>query len=152
MSVEFIRELPQRRVINGVAFEGLAHVTGGYLYHPKEIAAAFASWGQETIMHAAHLDPHVWREDQTGFFLSSGSNILDPRGRLLISTGGLGSYYGGSGATKRPAAVVFDDQARSVHLLRPMCSARKIFDQLRSMNCPRGALDYLQRCEYKDWL
>ena len=115
MSVEFLRELPQRKMINGIALECLADVTGGYLYRREDVAAAFASWGQHTVIHAAHLDPHVWREDLTGIFLSSGRNILDAHGRLLISTGGLGSYYRGSSATKRPAAVVFDSQERSAH-------------------------------------
>jgi hypothetical protein len=148
-TVEFLKQLPKRAEINGIGFEGLAE-GDGFLYRPEQVAAAFASWKQCVVIHAAEPDPYVWRESAHQAALFSGRNQLDPGGRLLISTGGAGSIYQGSANTKQPAAIVFNDEDRTVHLLRPMCDA-KIFAQLRKTDYPRGPLEYLEKSEYEVW-
>ncbi len=144
-SLEFIRQLPQRRVINGIAFEGIANVEGGYVYDPDKAAAAFSTWKHNIVIHAARLDPYVWHEDLTGNFLSPGRNQFEPQGRLLISPGVLGRRR--AGTIKWPAAAVFDDQARSVHLLQTKYDARLILPRLRAMEYPAHLLKHLEEWE-----
>lgn len=150
-AVNYLRGLPVSYVCGGVAFEGLAPIHGGYVYQQEQAAAAFRAWQHRTVFHAAHNEPYLWHEDLSGSYLPSGRTVLGPEGRVLISTGGLGSFYCGSTATKRSSAIVFDDQDRSVVLFHPMCAARNMLDRLRCTEYPKRVLDYLERSEYRDW-
>jgi hypothetical protein len=150
-AVNYLRSLPVRFAFGEVAFEGLAPIHGGYVYDQEQAAAAFRTWRHRTVFNAAHNDPYIWHEDLSGSYLPSGRTVLEPKGRLLISTGGLGSFYHGSAATKRSSAVVFDDQDRSVVLFHPKCAVRDMLDQLRRTEYPKRVLDYLDKSEYRDW-
>ena len=150
-SLEYLGGLPLRQEMHDVAFESRAETGDGSVFKPDQADAAFASWKHQVVIHAGHCDPHVWREDLTGAYLSTGRNMLPADGRLLISTGGLGCSYMGSTDTKQPAAIVFDDADRTVHLLRPMCDVRKIFDRLRQTDYPQNVLRYLEGNEYEVW-
>ena len=158
-TLEFLRAMPKRLEFNDVAFESWLTVGEKvhFLYKPEDVAAAFAAWKHRTVIHAAEFDPYVWREDLTRVTLSTGRNAFDRDGRILISTGGVGCHYRGSVNTHQPAAIVYDDENRTVHLLRPMCDVRKIFDRLRQTEYPHSILRCLEGeglykgLEYKVW-
>jgi hypothetical protein len=149
-TLQFLETLPERFEIIGVGFETLAP-DGGFLYEPEQIAAAFAAWRHRVTIHARDFDPVVWSEDLRSTPLLTGLTRLDSGRRLLISTGGVGSQYQGSVNTREPCAMLFDDFARTAHILRPMCHLQRIIGQLRSMDYPRGPMGYVERWEYEVW-
>jgi hypothetical protein len=149
-ALDFIANLPKDLEIQGVGFQGLAP-GGNYLYQPDQVRSAFAWWPQRTVIHAAESDPYVWREDLSRTALSSGHNQLDHHGRLLISTGGVGSIYEGSLNTGEATALVYDDANRTVEVVQPACDVTAIFDRLRATDYPRRSLNYLEDREYRAW-
>ena len=151
-SVEFLRRLPLRHAFGNVAFESRAdakNVRNGYISGPNEAAGAFAMGEHHTVVHAAFYASHVWRECLFGMQLSNGRNPLGKNDRLLISVGGVGCTYFGSYDSKQPAALVFNEEERVIHLFRPMCDATKILNRLRASDYPPGPLRYLDQCEYE---
>ena len=148
--LRFIESLPKDFEIQGVSFQGLAP-GDSYLYNPDQVRIAFASWTQRTVIHAAESDPYVWGEDICRRPISRGHNQLDRAGRLLISTGGVGSIYEGSLNTGQASAMVYDDGNRTVELLQPKCDVKMIFSRLQATGYPRGPLNYLETREYRAW-
>lgn len=149
-TLAFIGNLPTNLEIEGVGFQGLAP-GDNYLYEFNHVLSAFASWPQRTVIHAAESDPYVWRENCSRTALSQGLNQLDRDGRLLISTGGVGSMYEGSLNTGEPAALVYDDANRTAEIVRPRCDVMAIFDQLRATDYPHETLAHMENREYRAW-
>jgi hypothetical protein len=149
-TLDYLKHLPKHLAIGDTGFEGLAG-GDGYLYTPQQVAAAFGEWKQRVVIHAAESDPYVWREDLNRTGLTIGRNQLHSVDRLLISTGGAGSFYEGSLNTREPSAMVFDDKDRTVDLFRPKCDIQKLFEQLRAMGYPKGSLGFLEKHEYEMW-
>ena len=150
-ALEYLEALPLRCEIHGVAFESRANVKDGMLYDPDQVKSALDLWPHPIVFHAAHFDPYVWRDDLTGTSLKIGQNELESGHRLLISTGGVGSRYQGSVDTRKPIAMVFDDEQMTVHLLQPMCDIQTIFSRLRQSEYPRHVLKALEGFEYEVW-
>jgi hypothetical protein len=147
-SLDFLERLPVSESIGEFGFKSRVEVRSGYLYDKKDAAVAFSKWSQRIIFHSLHTESHLWREDLTGDFLSTGENQLPPTGRFLVSAGGMGSRYHGS---KKPAAILFDDASLSVEILQPMCDFESIIERLRATKYPLGPLGFLESYEYETW-
>lgn len=151
VTLEYLTKLPVRAEINGVAFESRAPVKDGVLYDKEQARAAFELWKNPVVIHAAHFDPFVWRDDLSGSPLEMGRNELHPGGRMLISTGGVGSRYQGSVNTRKPVAMMFDDEEMVIQLWQPACNIGALFSKLRSMDYPSHVLKALEGFEYAVW-
>jgi hypothetical protein len=150
-SLSFMRDLPEHLETGGIAFEARPTARGSDLHDAEDVASVFASCDEPTVVHAAHFDPCMWGEDLRKVDLTSPCTRVPFRGRLLISTGGVGCHYHGSANTRKPAAIVFDSAERTIELLRPTCDVMSIFADLRRTEYPQEVLADLESREYEVW-
>ena len=145
-TIAFLRAAPTDIVSHGWRFTARFPTYGRYLSFEQEAEAAFATYSEQLIFHGSDRYLRVCLQDGRVKQLGVGKHQLDRQERQLVSPGCIGGKYWGSDP---PSAVVFDEEAMTIEVLRPKLSTGAVLGSLVGSEYPKDVLRYLMENEFR---